>query len=416
MIFYSLHKKENLSNIEFNHRLFCKLAHLEFNKEMISDSVAEKYTLILDKLQKNFGKVVVFADSDTYFKKYTQLPELDRDIYIQKIGDIVIDTFLVVKSNEKTVKIFEDLCDSINKQAFTKEFWRDVKIEIPEEHISKYPLSFSNGDYFNLCLMVNSEGIDMGNVFAVNTYDVNSYSTNSKYFANSVCEKKFSSREENEEPYECFNEGKENALVCLYTPEIKMVGMVAEENLKLYCKKNDITLHMYRDVTKELKEQNISGAWCKPWLLLENFDKHKSVAWIDSDILIAKDYKINFEDDITCFKDPWFPMNSGFMVFKTNEKNRQVLNDVIDEFKKIEGTLEGVYNHGGDQPVFTRKIKEHYPEYSFRSTSSGNSHPAYPEHISPERDDVMIHFMGYAQKYRYHIMDGFAQIINKRMR
>jgi hypothetical protein len=381
---------------------------------MISDSLAEKYTLILAKLQENFGKLVVFADSDTYFKKYSQLPELEKDIYVQKIDDVVLDSLLIVKSNEDTVKVFENLCDSINKQAFTKENWRSVNLDFPEEHFSKYQVTLSNGDYMNLSLMVNPEAFNLQNVLAVNTVDLKSYSTSSRYFADSICEKKVVTYEQSEEPYECFNPGKENALVSLYTPEIKKVGLVAEQNLKMYCERHDLTLHMYRETTQELKDLNVSGAWCKPWLLLENFDKHKNIVWIDSDILLGKNYKISFKEEVTAFKDPWFPMNSGFMVFRTNEKNKELLNDVIDHFNAIEGTLEGVYNHGGDQPVFTQKIKKHYPKYSFRSTALGNTHPAYPEHISPKRDDMMFHFMGFSQEFRFHIMDGFSQILNKK--
>ena len=87
----------------------------------------------------------------------------------------------------------------------------------------------------------------------------------------------------------------------------------------------------------------------------------------------------------------------------------------MKKFEAIDGDLNGVYVHGGDQKVFTEKIQELYPDYIFRSNFLGNSHPYNPRHLSPNDHSNMIHFMGFPNIFRYHVMDGFAQIFNKEM-
>lgn len=413
---YSFFTKEGLANLEFNHRLFCYTNDIPFTKIHVSNSIAEKYSIILAKLQENVGETLIFLDCHSFIKYMNVSLDLDRDITVQKHKGIINDNLIIVKSNQKTISIFGSLLHSINKQIFLKERWPSVQLEFPEEYIVDYEFREKKNVYLNINAISNPEVLDKNfqNVFVVNTFNQTQQSFNTPYFAESLCTKEGPSLVEKEEKFECFNEGKKTGFVSLFTPEIKEIGMIAEENLKLFCKRNDITLYMYRDLTDYLKEKSISGAWCKPWLLLENFDKHENIFWVDSDIIFGKDCKIDISKEILTFSDPWYPMNSGFMGFKTTKKNKDLINSVIQEFFKIDGTLEGVYNHGGDQPIFTRKIEEFYPENVHCSPLFGNTHPSYPIPPSPYKDDVMIHFMGYEKRFRTHLMRKYSQIINSR--
>lgn len=410
----SIHKKKNLENIDFNHRLYCKLTGYEYEKVYIDDPYMEKYLLILQKLQENEGSQLIFIDSDCFFRKNEKLPELKRDMYIQKYEDCIIDNFIIVKSNTETIKVFSDICYSIAEQQKGRSLNQKIKISYPEEKLLQYPYALEDFNaYLNVSLYSNQSAFLINNIFVVNTTILHRDQPTSYYFAEVLCSKKNFKREKKEKDYQCINPGKDNALVCLYTPEIENMGLVVEENLTLYCKYHDITLHMYRDTTESLKKNNIIGRWCKPHVLLENFSKHKYVAWIDSDIVIGKNYKIDFTGDISCYTDPVFPMNSGFMVFKTTNKNKKLMKELIEEFDKIDGDLSA--ERRGDQPIFTRKIQEFYPDYSFKSNLSGNSHPYIPRHLSPSDHSNMIHFMGFPNTFRYHVMDGFAQAFNKEM-
>jgi hypothetical protein len=102
------------------------------------------------------------------------------------------------------------------------------------------------------------------------------------------------------------------------------------------------------------------------------------------------------------------------MMFATTDKNRAVLNDVIASIQSINGKLEGVYNHGGDQPRFIDAVLKHYPGYAPLSARLGNTHPGFPSSIPPAATDKMLHFMGYAKPIRTALMVGYSSVINKK--
>lgn len=412
----SIHKREGLTNIEFNHKLYSRLFNCEYEKYYVRDVFAEKYSLILQKLQENDGETLIFIDSDSFFKNMERLPELKKDIYVQKTNDKINDNLLLVKSNSNTQKIFYEILLDILSQKGANDINLSVDLRFPEEYVVEYPFYFEeNNFYMNISLKYHPEAFDVPKIYVANTVDIAFAQPTSYYFAEVLCNKNQIRYEDKEEQYECINPGKKNAIVTLYTPNIKQVGLVAEKNLSLYCKYHDITLYVYRDTPDDLKEKGIGPSWAKADLLLDKWEEHEHIAWVDSDILIGKDYKINFKNEILCFNDPYWPMNSGFMLFETNEKNKELLETVIKDFHMIDGDLDGVYKHKGDQYYFTNRIREYYPNYVFRSSNLGNSHPSIPRHISPTEDDVMLHFMGYPHEFRYHVMDGFSRFLNKKM-
>lgn len=415
MKMYALYNVANISNLEYNHRKYCDSNNIEYNKIYISDSLSEKYSYILKCLQKNLNNTLMFIDNFTFFKKFNYIPSLTNDIYIQKYEKTLIDNFFIVKSTEKTIKIFEQALHSINKVGFFVANWHEIrekKIDFLEEFCTKYPHQADNGTYINICLSKHNNSYDLTNVLCANF--MHTYAENEgKYFADAVCAFSGKIYELSQEKYECFNPGYPTAFVTLYTPNIADAGIVAEKNLKQFCLTNKITLHVYRDVPEELSKQNISGAWGKPWLLLKHFDDYEDLIWIDSDILIAKNYKIDLSYEIAVYKDPNAKFNSGYMIFKTTPKNKQLLKTVIEKIQKIDGVLEGVYKHGGDQPRFIEAVFEYYPDYSPLSALLGNTHPVFPISVSPYQDDVMLHFMGFDKNLRITIMRSYNEIMLK---
>jgi len=410
---YALYNVRDIPNLEYNHRKYCEANNIEYNKDYISDSLSEKYSYILKHLQKNINNTLIFIDNFTYFKKFNYIPKLTNDIHIQKKDAALIDSFFIVKSTEKTIKIFEQALHSINKIGFFVNTWHEIrekKINFPDEFCEKYPYLSDNGIYTNVCLSKHKNAYDLANVLCVNFTHV-FLENEGKYFADALCAFSGKTYEPFKENYECFNAGHQTAFVTLYTPNILNAGIVSEKNLKQFCLNNKITLHVYRDIPEELSKQNISGAWCKPWLLLKHFHNYENLAWIDSDILIAKNYKVDVSHEVAVYKDPTAKFNSGYMMFKTTEKNKNLLNSVIKKIEKIDGVLEGVYTHGGDQPRFIDAIFEYYPEYSPLSAIMGNTHPVFPISISPHQDDVMLHFMGFDENLRIATMRAYNEIM-----
>lgn len=415
MKMYALYTVSDIPNLEYNHRRYCEKNQIEYNKIFISNSLSEKYSNILACLQKNIGKVLFFIDNFTYFKIINHVPKLVNDVHIQKDNSVLIDNFFIVKSTEKTISIFEQALQSINSNGFQEQRWKNVALSknfFPDDFCLKYPYQEDEKIYTNLKVYAHLNVNDINNVLCLNF--TNHYlEKEGAYFAEIVCN---SSKKQNQMPtnlYECFNPGKKVGFVTQYTPNISDVGAISEENIKKYCLNNDITYHIYRDIPQDLKIKNIGGAWTKPWLLLNHFNSHENLAWIDSDILIARNYVLNTADDIVVYKDPYFKFNSGYMMFKTIEKNKQLLLSVAEKIQKIDGPLEGVYKHGGDQPRFIETVLEFYPNYSPLSALLGNTHPVYPISISPYKTDVMLHFMGFEKQSRLMIMQGYNEIMSK---
>lgn len=415
MKMYAFYSVNELPMLEYNHKKYCEFNKIEYNKVLVSSSLAEKYSYILAFLQKNKGEVLFFIDNFSYFKNFDFIPELKNDVFIQKNEERLVDNFFMVKSTEKTIKIFEEILNFINKKGFFQRNWKDIsfQISIKDDFCVEYPAISTNGKYINVCLYEHSNSLDIQNVLVVN-FSHKFQEREGIYFAETTCSPFLIKYTVPAENYECFNPGHQTAFVTMYTPNIKEAGIISEINIKEYCLRHNITYYIYRDVTEDLKNKNISGAWCKPWLLLNHFELHKNLAWIDSDILLGKDFKIETFPEIVVYKDPYHIFNSGYMMFKTNKKNKELLEFVIENFMKIEGPLDGVYtNGGGDQPRFIEAVAKYYPEYSPISGMLGNMHPVYPISISPYKSDVMIHFMGFDKKMREHIMKGYNELLLK---
>ena len=412
MKMYALYDAPDLPKLEYNHRKYCDKHKIEYNKILYSGSLSEKYSYILACLQKNIGNVLFFIDNFSFFKTFDILPELKEDMFIQKDKEKIFDNFFIVKSNQETIRIFEEALHSINQIGFFGKDWKKAaaQMSFPSEKCLAYPHQEKTGQYVNISLSRHSNAYEIGNVLVVN-FIHHHQENEGNYFAEVACSIPQKQYSVPLEKYECFNPGQKTAFVTLYTPNIENLGIISEENIKKYCIEHSITYHIYRDTTNELKKENISGTWAKPWLLFNHFYNHENIIWIDSDILLSKNYKIETSLDIAVYKDPVVFFNAGYMFFKTNEKNKDLLNCVIKKLKQIDGVLEGVYNHGGDQPRFIEAVKEFYPEYSPLSSTLGNMHPVYPISVSPYRADTMIHFMGFDKNLRCAIMAGYNEIL-----
>jgi len=416
MKMYALYSVSDLPNLEFNHRKYCDIHNIEYNKIIISDCLSEKYLHILSCLQNNVEETLLFIDDLSFFKNLNYFPKTKKDIHIYQDNDFIIDNFFIIKSNKETIRIFHDIFQNICKEKLKNNNIKTQQQILFDKlkHLSTPYPSFDTEEkmYQNVIPVCHNNGFEINNCYIL-TFKHKDFIFSNPYFADSFCAQNIKDFEIPQEKYECFNADKKNALVLLYTPEIKEFGIYSEINIKKYCEYNNITLYVYRDLTEQLKELKVSGTWCKPWLLLENFDKHEYIGWIDSDILLSKDYKMNFFGDVSVYSDPSHYFNAGFMIYKTIEKNKKLLNDVIDSFKTINGELSGVYNHGGDQPRFIEKIKQFYPDNTPISNLYGNSHPIIPIKISPYKSNVMIHFMGYHKNFRKNIMKTYNSIMIK---
>lgn len=408
----------DLDNLEYNHRKYADKHGLAFEKIVLgTDSLAERYFAYLECLQKNIGETIMFVDNFTYFVNFDHLPKLERDALLQKQGNTPVTGLFIVRSNEQTLRIFERASHSVNTGGFRLANWQEVKsdkIKLPDSFTVQYPYRH-DGVYLCTNIYTHNNIFSLGNkVLAITFLNPRLKCDECDYYADAVCGADSSKPEIPQSAFDCYNPGGKHAFVTMYTPNIAEIGILSEENVKRYCAKNNITYYVYRSVPDDLVAAGVKDAWVKPWLLLKHFDSHESISWIDSDILIGPDWKLDFNREIACFRDPLFTFNSGFMLFKSNEKNRALLGDVVASIMAIDGKLEGVYNHGGDQPRFIDAVLKHYPGYAPLSARMGNTHPGFPRSISTSESDKMLHFMGYSKHVRVALMAGYSSVLNKK--
>jgi len=413
MKMYAFYTITDIPYLEYNHRKYCEINNIEYNKVVISDTLAEKYAYILQFLQQNPQEIIYFIDDMTFFKKMDQIFYPKDDFLIQKDGKKILDSFFVVKSTPAVVSLVQQILLKINKNDFNTCKYKKTRNAEEEffENLGVEYLYQENNVYFNVCPSRHKDfNFNQSNIVALNFH--NTFPENeSKYFAEVMCIPNVQKYDIPSEAFECFNPGYPTAFVSLYTPNIAQAGIISEKNIKKFCLKNNITYYIYRDIIPSLKNQNISGAWCKPWLLLNHFNMHRNIAWIDSDILLSKNYTIDVSKPMIVYMDPNYKFNSGYMMFETTDKNKELLELVIKKIEKIDGILEGVYNHGGDQPRFIEATLEIYPDLIPLSANLGNTHPVFPVSVSPYKKDVMLHFMGFDYKMRIAIMSGYNEIM-----
>ena len=130
MKMYALYSVDGIPNLEFNHRKYCDLYNIEFNKIKITNSLSDKYSHIVSVMQQNIGETLLFIDDLSYFNRFDFFPTLNEDILIQKNNKTVIDNFFIVKSNINTIKIFSDALKEINHKGFKEKYWKQKTFQV----------------------------------------------------------------------------------------------------------------------------------------------------------------------------------------------------------------------------------------------------------------------------------------------
>lgn len=211
------------------------------------------------------------------------------------------------------------------------------------------------------------------------------------------------------EDFSVFNPGKDIAIVTLYTPEVSDFSIFSERSIRMYCEKNNYTLYVYRK--KILND--CSANWSKPKAILNHYDEHKEIMWLDSDtIILDMDKKI---EDILSRCTPLkrilacedvgkkSMLNSGAIIFRKHSYVRKI----IKRWSEFSGDKSSLYSSGGDQEVLCSILK--------KSDSPGFNRKIFPmnEFNTDPRlvDDntFVVHFMAYPQRLKYLFMMFYAK-------
>jgi hypothetical protein len=397
MKLYGLYKHQNLDDLQYNHKKFCEYNNISYNKYYIR-GYHDKYHLIYHLLEKNPGETILFVDSNSYFKHLKYEFEFTEDIAIQKSGESVFTNFIVVRSTAESISVFKALLLEASRSVVVERSM-DFSPKIPEKYILG-ELFQQNGVYLNvnICQHANFNSASIM-VCYVKPDNWGFFS-----YANAICNYKPSIYKTTEAKFDVINPGMKNALVSLYTEEIKEVGVISEKSISEYCLKNDITYYIHRELHSDFGQ--MAGNWAKSRLLLQYIKQHEYIGWIDSDIIISKDYEMLFEDEVHVYNDPCaWEFNSGFMVFKNTPKNELLLQSVTERTANLD-RKDSVYVNGGDQTHFIDQVKAHYPELLPKSNMLTNSHIDFQ---LIDTNKKMIHFMGLPIHIRRMMMDVYYQ-------
>jgi len=402
MRLFGLYEHRETTALEANHRKFCEANSIPYEKHRVANYY-EKFRLIYHIMQENPGETLLFIDSHSYFSTFDFPFSVDSDLLLQEKDGGILDNFIVVKSTARTISLFRNHFISASSIRTIQNQW-EFKLPcppvpmIPKEDLLDYPHS-QNDTYLNIDGFAQYEH---SKVLVRRLYLGTFQYPDS--FANLLCDYKPTSYTVSVAPFEVINPGHKNALVTLYTEEIKGMGAISEQNVAAYCKRNDITYYIYREIPEHLR--HISGAWCKPYLLLNHFDQHDFIGWIDSDVLITPGYRMDFIGEVRVYNDPgdWY-FNSGFMIYKNTTRNKALLQGVIRRCDELE-QRHVTHVNGSDQTYFIQEYKEQYPDLLPLSNLETNCLPGFHH---PESQGQLIHFMGIRIPIRTAIMDAIQQ-------
>jgi len=403
-LFGLYHQQTKIGALEANHRKFCEINKAEYRSYRIANYY-EKYRLIYHLLQEYPGETLLFIDSNSYFTTFEWKFNLDRDLFLQEKDGGVLDNFIIARSTPTVISLFsERIIPSLIKQTFNNRHTFTLPCPpipmIPKEELLPYPYK-ENGVHLNINALVHFEDLAVL-VRHIHVGDIHYPES----YAGMLCEYIPDSYPISNTPIEIINPGKRNALVTLHTKEIERMGSISEQNVADYCKRNDITYYIYRQIPEHLR--HLSGTWCKPYLLLNHLPQHDYLGWIDSDILITPGYRMDFCREISVYNDPGESyFNAGFMIFKNTPLNKELLDGVIVRCEQLD-RRDSTYVHGGDQPIFINEYKRVYPNLPPLSNLTTNCMPGF--HL-PGSPDQLIHFMGIRKPIRTALMDVYAQKI-----
>lgn len=199
------------------------------------------------------------------------------------------------------------------------------------------------------------------------------------------------------EKYTCYNPGQKIGIVSLYTPNISEYGIESEISIRDYAFKQGYTFHVYRDKLDKDSHPN----WSKPKALLNHFDDHEVVIWMDSDTIIFNTNQ-KFENilnecvpikKIIATEDIGFNcmLNSGVVIFR----NHKYTKNIIKRWLNFIGDKSQLYSSGGDQEVLCEILRQ--------SDNFGHNRKIFPMskfNTDPRFVDdntFIMHFMSYSK-------------------
>lgn len=210
------------------------------------------------------------------------------------------------------------------------------------------------------------------------------------------------------EKFTVYNPGKKIAVVSLYTAEIADYAICSEMSIRDYCEKQGYTFYVYR----QKLQVDASANWSKARAILNHFDDHESIVWMDSDTVIYNTEK-RFEDildkcssikKIIACEDVGNKsmLNSGVLFFR----NHNYTKNIIKKWMNFNCDKSSLYASGGDQEILCDILKKSDGFGFNRKIFPMNKFNTDPRMI--DQDTFILHFMAYTYELKKIFMRYFV--------
>lgn len=393
-----LYSHSSIPYLEENHRKFAEANGFSY-ASYFCRNYYEKYRIIYSLLQESPGEVFGFVDSNSYFIQQHFPFSPPEHILINAYpgsnppeneeSAAAMDNFFVIRSTAESMRVIAKVTADVSYY-YLGDRKIDPHIPFPKRFIQNH--HFQSGNiYLNIDIPAHPEFFNFENILVAHLNPNKAADFFS--YANLMCSPAPDLPEIPQAEFEVINPGKRIALLTLYTPEIALQGAVCEGNLSRYCKSKGHTLFVYRK--NHRSNENISGAWLKPELLLRHIADHDYIVWVDSDILISTDYELDTSRDFTVYQDlgNW-RFNSGFMIFRNSANVKNYLQAVVARCESL-NDRSVTHVNSSDQGQFILEAETHFPDFSPLSNLSVNMLPGYESNGS---SPLVVHFVGMPTK------------------
>ena len=214
------------------------------------------------------------------------------------------------------------------------------------------------------------------------------------------------------EKFSVYNPGQKIAVVSLYTSEISDYAVCSEQSVREYCERQGYTFYVYRDTL----DANANANWSKARALLNHFDDHEDIVWMDSDTIIYNPEK-RFEDilekcsstkKIVACEDigtnnknmpKGSMLNSGVVIFR----NHNYTKNIIKKWMDFDGDKSSLYASGGDQEILCDILKKSDGFGFNRKIFSMNQFNTEPRFV--DENTFIVHFMAYPKQLKTIFMN-----------
>jgi hypothetical protein len=213
-----------------------------------------------------------------------------------------------------------------------------------------------------------------------------------------------------QDDHSVYQPGQAIALILYYTPNVRIYGQIAEENILRYCQRHGHTLYVYRQTPPEAGH-GLFGTWLKPWLLQRHLPQHEWALWIDADTLfinhaLSLGPLLQGRDILAAHDISGWVLNAGLLGFRRTERNLALIDAVAQQILTVQDRST-TYASGGDQTVFAQRLTQ---DAGWSLDAGTDLFSINTPWYFYDPDRLMVHYYCMTDNYRALLMNRHNQL------